>query len=127
MIEETHKILEDKRIDINPTCIRIPTLRSHLESITVELKTDGDVDTIRNLLEKAPGVVVQDNIKENKFPEPLDTSGTDNVSVGRIRRSFHKNPRIFQLIVSGDQIRKGAALNALQIYDHLKSKFFKHK
>jgi aspartate-semialdehyde dehydrogenase len=119
MILETKKILQDEQIIINPTCVRIPTLRSHMESITVKFENDFDVESIREILENSSGVKVYDYPEKNEFPEPVITQNKDEVYVGRIRKSYHGDNKIFQFLVSGDQIRKGAALNAVQIYKKL--------
>ncbi len=119
MIEETHKILNDYSVIVNPTCIRIPTLRSHLESITIRFEDQMTVNKVKEILDGFSGVVVYDYPEENRFPEPILTEGKDDVYVGRIRRSYHQDERVIQLILSGDQIRKGAALNAIQIYEQL--------
>lgn len=112
-------ITKRNEIVINPTCIRIPTLRSHMESITVTFKYPTNENAIKKILEKSSGVKIYDYPEENRFPEPLITEKKDDVYVGRIRKSYHGNPYVFQMLVSGDQIRKGAALNALQIYEKL--------
>jgi aspartate-semialdehyde dehydrogenase len=106
---------------INPTCIRIPTLRSHMESITVTFKNKTTEDQIKKILEESSGVKIYDHPEINKFPEPLITEHKDEIYVGRIRKSYDGNSRVFQMLVSGDQIRKGAALNALQIYEKILS------
>lgn len=120
MILETKKILRDKFIHINPTCIRIPTLRSHMESITVRFTNDFSVEEIYNILNDSYGVKIYDFPEKNEFPEPIITQNKDEIYVGRIRKCYHKDPKIYQLLVSGDQIRKGAALNALQIYEKVR-------
>jgi aspartate-semialdehyde dehydrogenase len=119
MIQETKKILQDENIIINPTCVRIPTLRSHMESITVKFKEDFSEEKIRKILNESFGVKVYDYPEKNEFPEPVITQNKNEVYVGRIRKSYHGDNKIFQFLVSGDQIRKGAALNALQIYEKL--------
>lgn len=106
-------------ITINPTCIRIPTLRSHMESITVTFQYPMTENKIKKLLANFSGVKIYDYPEENRFPEPLITEKKDDIFVGRIRQSYNGNPYVFQMLVSGDQIRKGAALNALQIYNKL--------
>jgi aspartate-semialdehyde dehydrogenase len=117
MIKETHKILSDNDIVVNPTCIRIPTLRSHLESLTIRFEEPMDPTKVLDILDRTDGVQVYDYPEENIFPEPIITEGKDDVYVGRIRQSYNKDPNVIQLILSGDQIRKGAALNAIQIYE----------
>ncbi len=119
MIEETHKIMNDNEIVVNPTCIRIPTLRSHLESVTIRFKDNMTVDRVKEILGQTSGVKVYDYPEENRLPEPILTEGKDDVYVGRIRQSYNKDLHVIQLILSGDQIRKGAALNAVQIYEQL--------
>lgn len=119
MILETKKILQDENIIINPTCVRIPTLRSHMESITIKFKNNFSEEKIKDILNKSLGVKIYDFPEKNEFPEPIITQNKDDVYVGRIRKSYHRDNKIFQLLVSGDQIRKGAALNALQIYEKL--------
>lgn len=119
MINETHKILNDDDIDIDVTCIRIPTLRSHLESVTIKFSEPTSEEFIRNTLESAPGVTIRDDREKNAFPEPLVSTNQNNICVGRIRQSFRKDNTVFQLMISGDQLRKGAALNAIQIYECL--------
>lgn len=104
---------------INPTCVRIPTLRSHMESITVTFKHPNSERNIKMILEKSPGVRIYDFPEENRFPEPLITENKNEIYVGRIRKSYHGDSHVFHMLVSGDQIRKGAALNALQIYDKI--------
>jgi aspartate-semialdehyde dehydrogenase len=122
LILETKKILNDDNIIINPTCVRIPTLRSHMESITIRFQNDSSVEKIKKILMESSGVQIYDFPERNEFPEPIITEKKDDVYVGRIRQSYHKDPKTFQLLVSGDQIRKGAALNAIQIYNKLVSK-----
>jgi aspartate-semialdehyde dehydrogenase len=119
IILETKKILGDSDIIVNPTCVRIPTLRSHMETITIRFTDSFSVDKINELLYPAEGVIVHDFPKLNEFPEPIITEKKDEIYVGRIRQSYHKDPRMFHMLVSGDQIRKGAALNAIQIYGKL--------
>lgn len=115
MILEARKILGDEELLVNPTCIRVPVMRAHSESITVEFDTLApSVDDARQALGEFPGVTIVDDREGNLFPMPLDATGKDDVLVGRIRQDA-SNPRALSLFVSGDQIRKGAALNAIQI------------
>jgi aspartate-semialdehyde dehydrogenase len=120
VINETRKIL-DTYIEMDVSCTRIPTLRSHLINLTVVFENETTVENITHILENSPGVCIRDDRKNNKFPEPLITSEEDDVCVGRIRQSYDGNNKRFLLSVCGDQIRKGAALNAIQIYDKLVS------
>ncbi len=119
MIHETHKILSDNDIHINPTCIRVPTLRSHLEVVHIQFENETNVDTLRNIILNAHGVTLYEDYENNRFPEPILTSHKNDVYVGRIRQSYHGDKKNFQLILSGDQLLKGASLNAIQILESL--------
>ena len=114
MITETHKILKDDKIAISPTCIRIGTFRAHGESIHLELKEQIDLPAITQALEDFPGLCLLDKPEENHFPMPLESSGKYDVFAGRLRRSL-SSPKELSLWCCGDQILKGAALNAVQI------------
>ncbi|MCX5635705.1 MAG: aspartate-semialdehyde dehydrogenase [Planctomycetota bacterium] len=120
MVRETHKIFDCPEIAITCTCIRIPVFRAHSESINLEFTDPITPDQVRDLLSTAPGVSLIDDRKNNRFPMPLDATGKDDVFVGRIRQdeSIPDN-RGINIWVSGDQIRKGAALNAVQIAERL--------
>jgi aspartate-semialdehyde dehydrogenase len=115
VIEETRKILGQPNLKINVTCVRVPVLRAHTETVTIEYTHAApSVDEARNALSKAAGVRVVDNRNENHFPTPLEASGQGDVLVGRIRNDI-SNPNALCLMLSGDQLLKGAALNAVQI------------
>lgn len=118
MVNETHKIFGDFSLKIKATCIRVPVLRAHSEAITLEFDTPFELNTAREALQHAPGVKFVEDWERNYFPMPLDASGQDDVLVGRIRRDI-SNPCGLELWLSGDQIRKGAALNAVQIAELL--------
>lgn len=118
VINETRKIL-DTFIEMDVACTRIPTLRSHLINLTVVFENDTTVENITQILQNSPGVCIRDDRKNNRFPEPLISSEEDDICVGRIRQSYDGNKKKFLLSVCGDQIRKGAALNAIQIYERL--------
>jgi len=118
MVDETRKIMEDESLRVTATTIRVPVYRSHAESVNVEFADDVSVDEARNALKNFPGVVVRDNPDEMIYPQPLETSGKDDVAVGRIRKDFSIDHGL-NLWVCGDQIRKGAALNALQIAEYM--------
>lgn len=118
MVHETHKILEDYDIGISATTIRVPVYRSHAESINIELEGPLSADEAKKLLSDFPGVVVQDDPAEMIYPMPLFTSNLNEVFVGRIREDKSVKYGI-NLWVVGDQIRKGAALNALQIAEYM--------
>jgi len=120
MVNETRKIFGDPRIMVTATCIRVPIPRAHSESINLEFERPITPDEVRKILSKAPGVTIVDDRENNHFPMPLEASGQDNVLVGRIRQDISRDDgRGIELFVSGDQIRKGAATNAVQIAEKL--------
>ena len=120
MVKETRKIFGDEKIRVTATCVRVPVLRAHSESINITLGSPLNEDEAREILAAAPGVRVVDDRAANKHPEPLEASGGDDVLVGRIRRDVsQEDGRGLDLFVSGDQLRKGAALNAIQIAELL--------
>ena len=117
---ETRKILTDPELAITATCVRVPVLRAHTESINLTLKQPLSPDRARALLAQAPGVEVVDDRERNTFPMPSIATGRDAVYVGRIRRDLSQPEGIgLDLFVCGDQLRKGAALNAVQIAEAL--------
>lgn len=118
MVNETHKIFHDETIGITATAVRVPVARSHAESIYIETEKELSVEEIRKAIEKFPGAELVDDVKNMKYPMPLDTSDKTDVAVGRIRKDLY-NPKGMNLWVSGDQIRKGAALNTLQIAEYM--------
>jgi aspartate-semialdehyde dehydrogenase len=120
MVHETHKIWDDKTPNISATCVRVPVMRAHAESINLTFATDLAEDEARRVLSTAPGVSVMDDRAANRFPTPLDATHRDDVYVGRIRRDIsQEGDRGLNLFVCGDQLRKGAALNAVQIAELL--------
>lgn len=125
LIDETRKIWGDSRVAITPTCVRVPVERAHSESVVVELREPAREDEVRLALGSAAGVSIVDDRASNAFPTPLKASGIDDVLVGRIRpdpsAGFDGRGRCARwcLWLSGDQIRKGAALNAVQIAERL--------
>ena len=120
MVKETRKIFDCDNIAITCTCIRIPVMRAHCESINLEFTNPITPDEVRKLLKNAPGVCLLDDRANNRFPMPLDATGHDDIYVGRIRQDESlPNNRGINLWVAGDQIRKGAALNAVQIAEKL--------
>lgn len=120
MIDETRKIFHAPDIAITATCIRVPVLRAHSESINLTFERPITPGQVKEILREAPGVSIVDENEKNYFPMPLDASGKDNVLVGRIRQDVSQpDGRGIELFVSGDQLRKGAALNAIQIMDLL--------
>ena len=121
MVKETHKILNDTSVAVTATCIRVPVLRAHCESINLELEQPCTVEEAHALLDAFPGVTVQDDRVANIHPEPLSASGVDDCLVGRVRNDISRaNPAYgLDMFMAGDQIRKGAALNAIQIAELL--------
>jgi aspartate-semialdehyde dehydrogenase len=116
LLTETRRMWESDAVRISATCVRVPTLRAHAEALHLELSRATTEDEIRALLAHAPGVRMIDDRAANRFPEPLDAAGGDDVLVGRIRMDPSvPGDRGVALFVCGDQIRKGAALNAIQI------------
>ncbi len=113
MVNETQKILH-KNIEISATCVRVPVLRSHSEAITMQFEKDIDITRVREILSKAQNVVVIDDIKNKKYPMPLFTSDTNETYVGRIRCDINRK-NILHLWCVADQIRVGAATNAVRI------------
>ena len=122
MIGETKKILSlDEDVRITATCVRVPVLNSHSVDINVTFKKDTSVDEIRSILKNSPGLVLLDDPGENLYPTPLEASGHDEVYVGRIRRDISQD-RSFYIWCVADNIRKGAASNAVQIAEMLEAK-----
>jgi aspartate-semialdehyde dehydrogenase len=120
MVNETRKIFADPKIMVTATCIRVPIPRAHSESINLEFERPITPQQVREILSKAPGVKIVDDREANHFPMPLEASGQDDVLVGRIRQDISRDDgRGIELFVSGDQIRKGAATNAVQIAEKL--------
>lgn len=118
MVNETHKIFHDDTIGITPTAVRVPVIRSHAESIYIETESPVSVEDVKKAIQKFPGAALKDDPASQEYPMPLDTSGKDDVLAGRIRKDL-VNPNGLNLWVCGDQIRKGAALNALQIAEYM--------
>jgi aspartate-semialdehyde dehydrogenase len=114
MVNETQKILHDDTLKITATTVRVPVFYSHSESINVELKKDFDVNEIKALYQRSPGIVLEDDPENNIYPLALNATNKDEVFVGRIRRDFSVDHGI-NLWVVADNIRKGAATNAVQI------------
>ena len=118
MVNETHKIFHDDTIAITPTAVRVPVIRSHAESIYIETERPLSTDEVKKAVQGFKGAVLVDDIKNMVYPMPLDTSNKTDVAVGRIRKDLYCENGI-NLWVCGDQIRKGAALNALQIAEYM--------
>ena len=118
MIDETKKIMSDDSLRITATTVRVPVYRSHAESVNVEFEDEVSVEKAREVLAAFPCVTLTDNPDEQVYPMPLETSGKDDVEVGRIRKDYSIDNGL-NFWVCGDQIRKGAALNALQIAEYM--------
>ena len=118
MVHETHKIFHDDTIQITPTAVRVPVVRSHAESIYIETEDVISVDKIKQAVSDFKGVVLVDDVANQIYPMPLDTSDKTDVAIGRIRKDLF-NDKGISLWVCGDQIRKGAALNTLQIAEYI--------
>jgi aspartate-semialdehyde dehydrogenase len=118
LIDETRKILEDQSIMVTATVVRIPVVGGHSEAVNIEFEKDFNIDDVIKLLKDFPGVVVYDNPAENKYPMPILSHNRDEVFVGRIRRDLSKEKCLNLWIVS-DNIRKGAATNAIQIAEYM--------
>ena len=114
MINETKKIMHDDSIEVAATCVRLPIINGHSESVYVELKEEPDWDELRQVLAQAPGIIVEDNPAEQVYPLPLHAHGRGEVFVGRIRRDLDR-PNGVHLWIVADNLVKGAALNSVQI------------
>jgi aspartate-semialdehyde dehydrogenase len=120
MVNETMKIWDTKDVSIAATCIRVPVMRAHAESINLTLCSELDEQDAREILRKAAGLKIIDDRANNRFPTPLQASDEDDVFVGRIRQDISQPGKSgLELFVCGDQIKKGAALNAVQIAELL--------
>lgn len=118
LVDETRKIFGDPSIQITSTVVRVPVVGGHSEAVNIELKRDYDLDEVRRLIAATPGVILYDNPAENKYPMPILSHHRDEVWVGRLRRDFSQ-PNSLNLWVVADNIRKGAATNAVQIMEAL--------
>jgi aspartate-semialdehyde dehydrogenase len=118
LVDETRKILEDQTIQVTATVVRIPVVGGHSEAVNIEFENDFEIENVRLLLSQFPGVAVYDNPSENKYPMPIMAHNRDEVFVGRIRRDLSKEKCLNLWIVS-DNIRKGAATNAVQIAEYM--------
>ena len=118
LVRETQKILDDRTIAVTATAVRIPTSGGHSESVNIEFENDFNVADVRSLLSNTDGVVVQDNPENNEYPMPIYANGQDAVFVGRIRRD-ESQPNTLNMWIVSDNLRKGAATNAVQIAEYL--------
>lgn len=120
LVYETHKILGDNNIEINPTAIRVPVVYGHSESIYLELNQEVNIEEIRRLFKESKGIILEDEPDKNIYPTPLEVAGKDSVYVGRIRKDLY-NPKALSLWVVADNLRKGAATNAIQIIEAIEN------
>jgi len=118
LIDETRKILEDPTIRVTATVVRIPVVGGHSEAVNIEFEKDFDLNEVTQLISRFPGVVVYDNPSENQYPMPVMAHNKDEVFVGRIRRDLSRE-RCLNLWIVSDNIRKGAATNAVQIAEYM--------
>lgn len=121
MVNETRKILNDQTIGVTSTTVRIPTIGGHSEAVNVEFYHEFELADVRHVLENTPGVIVKDDVKNNVYPMPIHTQGKDEVFVGRLRRD-ESQPKTLNLWIVADNLRKGAATNAVQIAQFLMEK-----
>lgn len=118
MIKETHKIMGDKKIAVSSTTVRVPVKIGHSEAVYVETSKPVDIKKVKAALGKAPGIKIIDDVKTASYPMPIDVEGKDEVFVGRIRRD-PSNTHGLWLWVVADNLRKGAASNAVQIAEEI--------
>ena len=118
LVNETHKILSDDTIGVTATAVRIPVIGGHSESVNIELKKSVALSEIKHLLDSSPGVILEDDPKNNKYPMPVFAQGKNEVFVGRIRKDF-SNPNTINLWIVADNLRKGAATNTIQIAEYI--------
>lgn len=118
LLDETRKILEDNSIMVTSTVVRIPVVGGHSEAVNVEFENDYDLNEAISLMSNFPGILIYDNPEENKYPMPILSHNRDEVFVGRIRRD-HSREKCLNLWIVSDNIRKGAATNAIQIAEYM--------
>ncbi len=118
MVNETRKIMGDDSIRVTATTVRIPVIGGHSESVNVEFENDFDLNEVRIILENTSGVIVTDDVKNLKYPMPIDAHDKDDVFVGRLRRD-ETQPNTLNMFIVSDNLRKGAATNAVQIAEYL--------
>lgn len=118
LMKEPKKIMGDDTFNLTATAVRVPVQGGHSESVNIEFENEFDLDEVRRILSETPGVVLQDNVKNNEYPMPLYSEGKDDVFVGRIRRDLSQ-PKTLNLWIVADNLRKGAATNAVQIAEYL--------
>jgi aspartate-semialdehyde dehydrogenase len=118
MVHETKKIMRDDTIQVSPTAVRVPVMGGHSESVNIEFENEFDLADVRAILEKSEGIIVNDDVANFKYPMPIDSHGKDEVFVGRLRRD-ETQPKTLNMWIVADNLRKGAATNAVQIGEYL--------
>ncbi|WP_312761068.1 aspartate-semialdehyde dehydrogenase [Epilithonimonas sp.] len=118
LMKEPKKILGDDTFNLTATAVRVPVQGGHSESVNIEFENEFDLDEVRRILSETPGVTLQDDVRNNEYPMPLYSEGKDDVFVGRIRRDLSQ-PKTLNLWIVADNLRKGAATNAVQIAEYL--------
>ena len=118
LMKEPKKIMGDDTFNLTATAVRVPVQGGHSESVNIEFENEFDLEEVRKILSETPGVVLQDNVTNNEYPMPLYSEGKDEVFVGRIRRDLSQ-PKTLNLWIVADNLRKGAATNAVQIAEYL--------
>jgi len=121
MVNETKKIMGDEGIRVTATCVRVPVMGGHSESVNIEFAHDFDLDEVRDILRHTEGVELVDDVQNNHYPMPKDSHGRDAVLVGRLRRD-ETQPNTLNMWIVADNLRKGAATNAVQIAEYLVAK-----
>jgi aspartate-semialdehyde dehydrogenase len=121
MVNETKKIFGTDKIGVTSTTVRVPVMGGHSEAVNVEFENDFDVEEVKNIISKTEGVILEDDVKNNRYPMPILSKGRDEVFVGRIRRD-ESQPNTLNMWIVADNLRKGAATNAVQIAEYLISK-----
>lgn len=121
MVNETRKIMGDQTIGVTATTVRIPSIGGHSEAVNVEFFEDFNISEVRSILASTPGIIVQDDPKNNIYPMPINSKGRDEVFVGRIRRD-ESQPKTLNMWIVADNLRKGAATNAVQIAEFMMEK-----
>jgi aspartate-semialdehyde dehydrogenase len=123
MVNETKKIMEDNSIRVTATCVRIPTMGGHSESLNIEFENDFSITEVKDILHSSPGITLQDDIANFVYPMPLTAHDKDDTFVGRIRRD-ESQPNTLNCWIVSDNLRKGAATNAVQIAEELVKRGF---
>ena len=118
LMKEPKKIMGDDTFNLTATAVRVPVQGGHSESVNIEFENEFDLDDVRKILSETPGIILQDDVKNNQYPMPLYSEGKDEVFVGRIRRDLSQ-PKTLNLWIVADNLRKGAATNAVQIAEYL--------